>query len=107
MAFWKKRDPNPNTPRNEKMEEYYARVDYANKHFSHYIDGWRTDMGMVYIMFGAPNNVDRHPFDLDAKPYEIWAYYDLNYSFVFVDQTGFGDYRLETPVWDVWNRVRN
>ena len=107
MVFWKKRDPNPNTPRNEKMEEYYARVDYANKHFSHYIEGWRTDMGMVYIMFGAPNNVDRHPFDLDAKPYEIWAYYDLNYSFVFVDQTGFGDYRLDTPVWEVWNRVRN
>jgi GWxTD domain-containing protein len=105
--FWKKRDPNPNTPRNEKMEEYYARVDYANKHFSHYIDGWRTDMGMVYIMFGAPNNVDRHPFDVDAKPYEIWAYYDLNYSFVFVDQTGFGDYRLETPVWEVWNRARD
>jgi len=107
MEFWKKRDPNPNTPRNEKMEEYYARVDYANKHFSHYIDGWRTDMGMVYIMFGAPNNVDRHPFDVDSKPYEIWAYYDLNYSFIFVDQTGFGDYRLETPVWEVWNRVRN
>jgi GWxTD domain-containing protein len=107
MEFWKKRDPNPNTPRNERMEEYFARVDYANKHFSHYIDGWRTDMGMVYVMFGAPNNVDRHPFDVDSKPYEVWAYYDLNYSFVFIDQTGFGDYRLETPVWEVWSRVRN
>ncbi len=107
MEFWKRRDPNPNTPRNERMEEYYARVDYANKHFSHYTAGWRTDMGMVYIMFGAPNNVDRHPFDVDSKPYEIWAYYDLNYSFVFVDQTGFGDYRLDTPVWEVWNRARN
>ncbi len=105
--FWKKRDPNPNTPRNEKMEEYYGRVEYANKHFSHYMDGWRTDMGMVYIMFGSPNNVDRHPFEVDSKPYEIWAYYDLNYSFVFIDQTGFGDYRLETPVWEVWSRMRN
>ncbi len=104
--FWKKRDLNPNTARNEKMEEYYARVEYANKTFSHYIEGWKTDMGMVYIIFGAPNNVDRHPFEVDSKPYEVWSYYDINYSFVFVDQTGFGDYRLETPIWEVWQRPR-
>ena len=104
LEFWKVRDPNPNTPRNEKMEKYYERVEYANKHFTHYIDGWRTDMGMVFIMFGSPNNVDRHPFDIDSKPYEVWSYYQLNYSFVFVDQTGFGDYRLTTPIWEVWQR---
>ena len=107
MEFWKRRDPNPNTPRNERMEEYYARVEYANKHFTHYIEGWRSDMGMVYIIFGAPSNVDRHPFEVDSKPYEVWAYYELNYSFVFIDQTGFGDYRLETPLWEVWQRPRN
>jgi GWxTD domain-containing protein len=100
LEFWKKRDPNPNTPRNERMEQYYARVDYANKHFSHFMEGWRTDMGMVYITFGPPNNVERHPFDIDSKPYEVWSYYSLNYSFVFVDQTGFGDYRLTTPIWE-------
>jgi GWxTD domain-containing protein len=104
MEFWKKRDPNPNTPRNEKMEEHYSRVEYANKHFGHYFEGWRTDMGMVFIIFGAPNNVDRHPFDIDAKPYEVWSYYDLNHQFVFVDETGFGDYRLVTPIWEVWQR---
>jgi len=107
MEFWRKRDPNPSTPRNEKMEAYFSRVDYANKTFKHYIEGWRTDMGMVYIIFGAPNNVDRHPFDIDAKPYEIWSYYDLNQNFVFVDQTGFGDYRLTTPIWDVWQRPKD
>jgi GWxTD domain-containing protein len=107
LEFWKKRDPNPNTPRNEKMEEYYARVEYANKHFSHYIEGWRTDMGMIFIIFGPPNNVDRHPFEVDSKPYEIWAYYELNYSIVFVDETGFGDYRLQTPIWEIYQRLRN
>lgn len=106
LEFWKKKDPNPNTVRNEKMDEYYARVEYANKHFKHYAEGWRTDMGMVYIIFGAPSNVDRHPFDSNAKPYEVWSYYDLNYSFVFVDQTGFGDYRLTRPIWEVWQRAR-
>jgi GWxTD domain-containing protein len=107
FEFWKKKDPNPNTVRNEKMEQHYARVDYANKHFKHYTEGWRTDMGMVYIIFGVPSNVDRHPFDSDSKPYEIWSYYELNHSFTFVDQTGFGDYRLTTPIWDVWQRPRD
>lgn len=107
LEFWKKRDPNPSTPRNERMEEFYQRVEYANKHFSHYTEGWRTDMGMIYLIFGAPNNVERHPFDIDSKPYEVWFYYDLNYSFYFLDQTGFGDYRLLTQDWQYLNRNRN
>ena len=107
IEFWKKRDPNPNTPRNEKMEEFYARVEYANKHFSHYREGWRTDMGLVYIILGPPSNVERHPFEIDSKPFEIWAYYELNYQYVFVDQTGFGDYRLVSPLWEVYNRRRD
>ncbi|MDH4071204.1 MAG: GWxTD domain-containing protein [Ignavibacteria bacterium] len=106
LEFWKRRDPTPATARNEKMEEYYSRVHYANKNFAHYIDGWRTDMGMVYIIYGAPNNVERHPFDIDSKPYEIWSYYDLNHQFEFVDETGFGDYRLTSPIWEVWQRPK-
>ncbi len=106
LEFWKRRDPNPNTERNERMEEYYRRADYANKHFAHHREGWRTDMGMVYMMFGPPSDVSRHPFELDSKPYEIWRYYDISYDFVFVDDTGFGDYRLITPVWQAWQRVK-
>lgn len=102
LAFWKKRDPNPNTPRNEKMEEYYSRIDFANKHFSHYRAGWKSDMGLVYVILGPPSYVDRHPFDMDSKPYEVWSYYDINQTFVFVDETGFGDYRLVTPISDVY-----
>jgi GWxTD domain-containing protein len=106
LEFWAKRDPDPQTVRNELMEEYYARVFYANKNFSHFIEGWKTDRGMVFIRFGAPQNIDRHPFDLDNKPYEIWYYYDQNREFVFVDDTGFGDYRLRYPTTDLWGRVR-
>ncbi len=102
IAYWKRKDPSPGTDRNELMEEYYSRVAYANKHFGHYTLGWKTDMGMVYIIFGAPSNVERHPFEIDSKPYEVWTYYELNRQFVFVDATGFGDYRLQTPIWDVY-----
>ena len=106
LAFWKKRSPNPNAPRNEKMALYYARVEYANKHFTRYREGWRTDMGLVFILLGPPSNVERYPFQIDEKPEEVWQYYELNYQFVFRDENGFGDYRLLTPLWEVYNRRR-
>ncbi len=96
--FWKKKDPNPNDERNQAFDEYYNRIAYANDHFSNYMEGWRTDMGMVFIVLGRPDNVEHHPFDSNSKPYEIWEYYNLNRSFGFLDQTGFGDYRLTNPI---------
>jgi len=106
LDFWSKRDPDPATSRNELMEEYYRRVEFANKNFGHYLEGWRTDRGMVYVRFGSPDNIDRHPFDMNTKPYEVWYYYELERQFVFVDETGFGDYRLRYPTTDLWGRVR-
>jgi len=106
LEFWKKKDPNPADEENQVFNEYYRRINYANAYFSHYIEGWRSDRGMVYITLGPPNNIDRHPFDYDAKPYEVWEYYDLNQQFVFIDETGFGDYRLVTPMYGDAMRYR-
>lgn len=100
LKFWKDKDANPDISNNKKIKEYYNRIKIANTKYSHYVDGWKTDMGMVYIIYGNPSNIDRHPFDSDAKPYEIWDYYDLNKRFIFVDYSGFGDYRLITPIYD-------
>lgn len=33
---------------------YYQRVEEANKFFSNFKEGWKTDRGMVYILFGPP-----------------------------------------------------
>jgi GWxTD domain-containing protein len=106
LEFWKKKDPNPADEENQVFDEYYRRINFANENFSHYVEGWRTDRGMVYITLGAPNNVERHPFDFDSKPYEIWEYYELNKQFVFMDETGFGDYRLITPMYGDMFRYR-
>ncbi len=104
MEYWKSRDPSPNTPENELMNEYYRRINYANENFGSSLkEGWRTDMGMIYVMFGAPNDIERHPFDIGSKPYQIWYYFDINRQFVFVDDTGFGDYRLITPIYEYYN----
>ena len=106
LNFWKSKDPNKATPENEAFNEYYRRVEYTNIHFTHYTEGWKSDMGMVYIILGAPNSVDRHPFEYDSKPFEVWEYYQINRQFIFVDNTGFGDYRLTTPFYNDLERYR-
>jgi len=98
QAFWKSRDPTPQTPENELMMEYYRRIRYANEHFRTQLgEGWESDQGQVYIIFGPPDEIRRYPFELATKPYEVWEYYSLNLSFVFVDEDGVGEYRLLDP----------
>ena len=109
VAFWKKQDPNPADEYNPVFNEYYNRVAYTNQNFTSYsLEGWRSDRGMVLIILGAPDNIDRHPFEYYSKPYEVWQYYNLNKQFIFVDYTGFGDYRLDpsTPLFGDLYRFR-
>ncbi len=104
--FWEKRNPSPGSKTNSAMIEYYNRVAFANQNFGHYLEGWKTDRGMTYIVYGAPDYIDRNPLSADERPYETWEYYDLNRRFTFIDETGFGDYRLLYPIWDDRNRLR-
>jgi hypothetical protein len=78
------------------LEEFYRRVQYANQHFSVGINGWRTDMGRIYIQRGPPDEVVSNPFNFDRPPEQIWYYYKLRRAYVFVDRDGFGRYELET-----------
>ncbi len=100
--FWLNHDPTPGTEANEGMDEFYRRVQYTNENFTVFRDGWKTDMGMIYIIFGPPSDIERHPFDLESKPHEIWYYHDINKQFIFMDLTGFGEYRLLTTGWEAW-----
>ncbi len=97
LSFWANRDPTPGTSKNELMDEYYMRVEYSKQNFESFQPGWKTDMGMIYILFGPPNEVER--YDRPSKGYSrrTWHFYRINRSFVFEDDTGFGDYRLTTP----------
>lgn len=97
--FWKSKDPNPTDEENPVFNEYYRRINLANRNFSRYSrKGWKTDRGMVFIVLGPPDNITDHPFDSYSKPYVVWEYYQLNRSFTFIDETGFGDYRLANPL---------
>ena len=42
------------------VKHYYGRVEFANKFFTTYKEGWKTDKGMVFIMFGKPDIVARY-----------------------------------------------
>lgn len=98
-AFWLRHDPTPGTEANETMDAFYSRVEFANQRFSvMHMPGWRTDMGLIFIVLGSPDDVERDVYPRDMKPYEIWNYYEYNRQFLFFDYTGFGDYRLETPI---------
>ena len=93
--FWAAVDPTPGTTENELMDEYYRRVAFSIEAFTVVQSGWRTDRGMIYVLFGPPDEIQRGPFEIDRKPYQIWEYYRLRKQFVFRDETGFGDYRLD------------
>lgn len=95
FSFWERWDPTPGTPMNEMMNEYYNRVKLSNKLFRAFkIPGWKTDRGMVYIMYGQPDYTESKLSSADSKPYEIWYYYDIHKKYYFMDHTGYGDYRL-------------
>ena len=39
---------------NIKFGDSVEEIEEANKQFSNYKEGWKTDMGMMYILFGPP-----------------------------------------------------
>ena len=56
--FWAKRDPTPDTPRNEFHEAFDARVKAADEQFtSKHVRGAMSDPGKVLILLGPPEQV--------------------------------------------------
>jgi GWxTD domain-containing protein len=110
--FWKRRDPTPDTERNEYKEEHYRRIAYANDHFKSGIPGWKTDRGRIYIGYGPPDEIDSHPSGgsytrpaeqgggtTSTYPFEKWRYRYIegmgeNIILEFVDGERNGEYRM-------------
>jgi len=57
------------------IKSYYGRVQYANEQFATYKEGWRTDRGMIYIIYGAPSTV------YQTTDHETWIYGDSGSPF--------------------------
>ena len=57
--FWARRDPTPDTPRNEFREEFERRVIAADRNFqTDKKRGSVTDRGRVLILFGQPKKIE-------------------------------------------------
>jgi GWxTD domain-containing protein len=95
QEFWKKREQTPVKGRYVTEEEYFTRIDYSQEHFAHADRGYLSDRGHVYALYGAPDQIESRPFEIDTPAYEIWYYYQINKEFDFVDRFGAGEYVLQ------------
>ena len=95
QAFWHKRNPDTTRAYNSVMAEYYRRVDESIKRFSiaDEKDGYRTDRGHIYILFGAPTITNRL-LKPNTVPTEIWTYESLKKRFTFKDSKKNSNYIL-------------
>jgi len=50
------------------IRNYYNRIQDANRYFTSYLEGWKTDRGMIYLIFGPPNSIYR------SSTGETWTY---------------------------------
>ena len=91
------------------IRRYFSRVEEANRYFTTTKEGWKTDRGMISIVFGPPPEAQRSP-DGVAWVYGRGTMTDIFFFrnvVVDVGDTSFDEYVLvrqayyETP----WNRM--
>jgi len=71
--FWIDKTGNMGKAR-ELIRVYYTRVFFANYYFTSYKPGWKTDRGMIFIIYGPPQSVKV------TGNQEKWIYYKNNFS---------------------------
>ena len=93
--FWRERSRDTTTAYNAVMAEYYYRVDDALRRFSttRESDGYKTDRGRIYILYGPPQKSERS-LQPNSAPTDIWTYHHLHRRFIFIDTGKNGNYVL-------------
>jgi GWxTD domain-containing protein len=111
--FWKRRDPTKGTPRNERREQFYQAIAFADANYKekgkNAADGWRTDRGRIYAKNGTPDEMLQRPAEAFGAAYEVWKYTrGKARHYIFADRTGFGGFQLiysndvteiDSPAW--------
>ncbi|MCB0395412.1 MAG: GWxTD domain-containing protein [Flavobacteriales bacterium] len=79
--FWRSSGGSDDKSR-DLIRKYYTRVEQANDYFTSYLEGWKTDRGLVYVIFGQPNVIYK------TSNSESWVYGEehnaLSMQFTFV-----------------------
>lgn len=61
----------------ELKRRFYERIADSNRFFSSFVEGWRTDRGMIYLLMGPPDRVER------SENIEIWYYTTTGSNYIF------------------------
>ena len=96
-TFIRETDPVPQTPSHEGLRDYFGRIAQANIRFREEgTAGWLTDRGRVMVALGQPDQIYEPTMsDVGQRGRTmIWEYRDQRLQVVFVDQTGFGRWRM-------------
>lgn len=96
-AFLRETDPVPQTSSHEGLRDYFSRIAQANVRFREEGQaGWLTDRGRVTIALGQPDQVYEPNISNVGQRNRtlIWEYREHRLQIVFVDQTGFGRWRM-------------
>ena len=108
-TFWKQWDPTPGTAENEYKDEILKRFEYVSDHFARATtrEGWKTDMGRIYMILGPPASTESYEASLGLVPCIAWFYYGdtrknlpVHFGLVFFQKRGAGPFQLYDPFSD-------
>src|SRR5687768_249797 len=99
MTFWRETDPDPQTTEHEALRDYFRRLVTVNERFRDEASaGCLTERGDVVVTLGEPDQIlEQGDVGIGNRGrIQIWQYLQHRTQFVFVDQSGFGRWRM-TP----------
>jgi len=73
------------------VNKYYERVEAANFLFTTFEEGWKSDMGLIYIIYGPPNDVYKSEEIIDWVYSQDLSMPNIRFSFYKVKNV-FTDY---------------
>lgn len=95
----------------ELLRLYYHRVQVANAQFTTYKEGWKTDRGIIYIVFGQPDRVQKkgnreywyYDPTVDHAPVEF--YFELQAGQYLLERSSYHEPHWKAHIYD-WRQGR-
>ncbi|MFW5721273.1 MAG: GWxTD domain-containing protein, partial [Bacteroidota bacterium] len=97
----------------ELIKLFYNRVFFANVYFTSHVEGWRTDRGMIYIIYGLPDYIYKsgeeerwiyHPDPMGPGITFYFSYqqnpYSLNHYILNRDKIKFSEWETFIELWN-------
>jgi GWxTD domain-containing protein len=96
------------------MRSYFRRIELANLFFTSYKEGWKTDRGMCYTIFGLPDEVfkfaDREVWNYKSSSYKITLTFAKSGTIFDPDNFVLIRHRKYQDTWyeviDLWRNAR-